>query len=50
MKISDKTHEELMRIVGELTAMTGKRHSFDDAIKELIKGHRARRAQQSPRS
>jgi predicted CopG family antitoxin len=36
VKISDKTHEELVKIAGELQAANGKGKTLDDAINALI--------------
>jgi predicted CopG family antitoxin len=36
LKISDETHRELSKIVGELRALNGQHKTFDDAIRYLI--------------
>jgi hypothetical protein len=36
LKISDQTHAQLTKIVGQLTAETGKIATYEDAINELL--------------
>jgi hypothetical protein len=36
LKISDQTHRELSKVVGELRALNGQHKTFDDAIRYLI--------------
>jgi predicted CopG family antitoxin len=36
IRVSDETHLELSKLVGELRAMNGKAKSFDDAIRYLL--------------
>jgi hypothetical protein len=37
LKISDQTHAKLTKIVGQLTAETGKIATYEDAISALLK-------------
>ena len=36
IKISDQTHAKLTRLVGKLTAKTGKKQTYDDATRALL--------------
>ena len=36
LRISDETHAKLTRVVGQLTAVTGKIRTYEDAINELL--------------
>ncbi|MCW4007386.1 MAG: hypothetical protein NWF09_01660 [Candidatus Bathyarchaeota archaeon] len=36
LKISDETHAKLTRIVGQLTATSGKKKTYEDAINALL--------------
>ena len=39
LKISDETHQLLIRVAGEYTSKLGKRMTLDEAISELIREH-----------
>jgi hypothetical protein len=41
LKISDQTHAKLTRIVGQLTAETGKIATYEDAICALLSKYEA---------
>ncbi|MCW3994520.1 MAG: hypothetical protein NWE98_00015 [Candidatus Bathyarchaeota archaeon] len=49
IRISDETHAKLTRIVGQLTATTGKIKTYEDAINELLSKHEQAATSNSPR-
>lgn len=40
IRITKNTHTELLRIVGQIQARTGKIPTLDDALKELLKNYK----------
>ena len=40
LRISDESHKEIMKIIGEIQSKTGEFTTHDDAIAELIKAYR----------
>ena len=39
LKISDETHQMLIRVAGEYTSKLGKRMTLDETVSELIREH-----------
>lgn len=48
IKVSDEVYSELVKVLGELTAKSGKRKTFDDAIRYLLSLRREEREIEVP--
>ncbi|MCP8320506.1 MAG: hypothetical protein H3Z52_06160 [archaeon] len=47
MKLSRTTHNELTKLLAELTAKNGKKRTYDEVIMDLIKFYKAKKTRET---
>ena len=40
MKVSKETHSEILKVVGQIQAKTGKTVTIDEALRELVENYK----------